>query len=472
MLAKRLIVSMFAIGLTFSSAHAARVLLLEKDQDALQARADLILQAKNEVLAEYFSVWNDDESLGGLSLLVYAAQNGRKVKIIMDALSNKVPDSLMAALLDHGVDKDGNQNLEIKLYNKLNIFKPLKALHRDHAKLLIADGDRLIIGGRNVGDKYFGANGKRNFRDLDVLTEGQAGIEARDSFMEVWNSKLATRPDVSNFSEERREKICPHNRKDNGRCKAAVRYLNEQFTLSENRIHHMLDVLMNQRPTADVTVDSGRDWLENVEDFDDIKFMSHRENKLVTDKTNHLSDSLAEIALGTKEDLNIISPYLIPTDKLMKVLKELKSRTPAVRVRIITNSLNSTDNLFAQIGYKESKDKIINLGIELYEYNGPDTAHAKAAVIDGKTVLIGTYNLDPRSSEINREVGVMISSPEQSQLAKDLTHGIETFRANSLLVGKDGKKQNEERWDENVSKTKKMMLEATRILYPYVKDQL
>lgn len=169
---------------------ADKALLLSNDQNALQARIDLIQQAKSEVIAEYFSVWNDEQSIGGLALLIEAAQRGVHVKVIVDALSNTIPRALFATLLEKGKDASGNQTLEIRVYNpvSLNLFN---LTYRDHAKMLVADGKRIITGGRNVGDKYFGLNKNKNFNDLDILAEGSVATQARENFYKVWHSKQA-----------------------------------------------------------------------------------------------------------------------------------------------------------------------------------------------------------------------------------------------------------------------------------------
>ena len=470
-----------AMTLTFAlfqpHAKAERVRLLQDNKDALQARVDLVQHAKNEVLAEYFSVWNDNESVGALSLLLRAAQNGGKVKIIMDSLSNTVPPQLFAALLEQGQDSEGHQNLEIKVYNSFNILHPSRIIHRDHAKMLIVDGDRLITGGRNVGDKYFGLNAVRNFRDLDILTEGTVAKEARESFMDVWNSKLVSLPAYKEFSADERFDIykCPaHDQGEYfGTCETlrrkAIKLVNDEI----ERIRRTLSDLFTHTENIHVDVGSQKDWLEGIEDSPKVLFLSHQEDRLVSEKTAEMSRRLKELALHAKKEINILSPYLVPTAGMIKVFQDLLDHK--VRVRIITNSLTSTDNLLAQAGYRQSKDQLIKMGIELYEYKGPDTTHAKVAVIDGEVSIIGTYNLDPRSAGINREVGVAIMDTPNDQLAKNLTNVIEEFRANTILVGKDGVPQNLDLQKEQESKvgSRKMMTLKTLIkLLPFFRNQI
>lgn len=461
------------LGLT-SNALADRVLLLSDDKEALQARVDIVQQAKSEILAEYFSVWNDDQSVGGFALLLDAARRGVKVKVIIDAMSNSVPRSVFNAMMENGKDAQGNQNIEIKLYNPLSI-NLFKATHRDHSKMLIVDGKRLIIGGRNIGDKYFGLNKKRNFSDLDVLLDGSAVTSAREDFLAVFESDI-----VKNASYARNrptlllEKNChpgPHDKYN--RCNSRKNELLNSYYVSTNRIQKTLEDILKATPQDVVNSNTNKDWLADVQSGAKIEFLSHQPDKIVSEDTNDLSDALLALAGTTKKDLNILSPYLIPTMNTYTLLDALLKKN--IKIRVVTNSLRSTDNLFAQAGYLASKKKLIEMGIELYEYNGPDTAHGKAVVIDGTVAFVGTFNLDPRSSFLNREVGVFVKSTSGNRFANVLTQEIERFRENSLLVGKDGIEQNVEeqkRLTEELSKTKKAALALIKLFVPLFRSQI
>ena len=157
-------INLLLLALFFSSSfgYANQVRLISDAHQALQVRIDIIQQARQEILVEYFSVWNDEQSLASLSFLIEVAQRGVKVKIIMDAIASTVPRSLMNALLMKGRDQRGRQNLEIKLYNPVSL-NLIDGTHRDHSKMILVDGQTVLSGGRNLGDKYFGKNPDRNF---------------------------------------------------------------------------------------------------------------------------------------------------------------------------------------------------------------------------------------------------------------------------------------------------------------------
>ncbi|WP_408099161.1 phospholipase D-like domain-containing protein [Peredibacter sp. HCB2-198] len=464
---KKTIFSLLLVASNLALADEMR--FLRADKDALQARVDIVQEAQKEILVEYYSVWNDNQAVGGMALLIDAAKKGIKVKVILDSLSTTVPKKTFAALLALANDGEVSKNLEIREYNPLTI-KFWKATHRDHGKMLIADGETLITGGRNIGDKYFGVNVRRNFSDLDLMAKGNVAKLARENFLTTWNSPAVKTLKLGNYSPERLEENYCLAFVDYEHCEGQRIHSLKKFNEEKARILKVKNDVMTYREGDLVVPYSGNDWFKDAYVIDDVKFMSHGAEGLVTKETAYLNEDLLKAVANAKEDVNIISPYLMPTPNLMKVFKDLRSRN--VRIRIITNSMNSTDNLFAQAGYRELKPQLIAMGLEIYEYNGPDTIHAKTAVVDNRVVLIGTYNIDPRSAFINREIGVIINDQENTGLASDLTHIIQGFREKSTLVGKDGLPHNQDIEMKGVSKKKRAALKVISKLLPLIRNQL
>ncbi len=457
-------------GLLMSvTCFADKAKLLLTDLDALQARVDIIQQARKEILVEYFSVWNDEQSVGGFALLQKAAQKGIKVKVIMDSLSNRVPRALISALQMHSYGPDGEQNLQIKVYNPLSL-NLAKATHRDHSKMLIVDNHIMISGGRNVGDKYFGFNKVRNYKDADVIVAGQIVDTARENFMKVWNSQIT---EVSRLYESDPEKLaenaCAYVRNDNGDCENLRQNAIAEYKKQISRIDQsVLKITDLSDDTEGLITNTGKDWTTVMTECDDIEFMSHEPEFLVTKKTNTLTTQLKNKVLAAQKEVLIVSPYLIPTAGLHEVFRNLLDR--GIVVKVITNSLRSTDNLFAQAGYRAEKQKMTEMGLEIYEYNGPNTMHAKMAILDRSAVLIGTYNLDPRSMNLNREIAFAITGNKEinAQFLDQYT----SVMADSTLVAKDKVALNTEKDFEGVSSSKKFLLKAIGFILPLIKDQI
>ncbi len=447
---------------------ADKAQLLARDSDALQARVDIIQQARKEILVEYYSIWNDDESVGGFSLLVKAAQRGVKVKVIMDALFNTVPRSLISALTMRGRGADGEQNLEFKVYNPLSL-NILKAAHRDHAKMLIVDDSIMISGGRNVGDKYFGLNSAHNFKDLDVIIFGDIVQQANRNFMQVWNSNLVAEPNLyESAANNLKIDACKPYEDRYEQCELTRQGAIEESHNQNARIESLTEKLSKfSGAKIGLATDSGTDWTASMSEVGSIQFLSH-EIGLVNSDNNTMTKQLRDLVKTAIREVQISSPYLVPTEGLCEVLQELVDR--GVKVVMITNSIRSTDSLLAHAGYMLGIDRLTAIGVELHEFNGPNTLHAKAAIIDNEIGLIGTYNLDPRSQQKNREVGFAIRG--NKKIIDDLNNQFEGMLQNSTLVAKNKHRENTVIKIEGPLKIKVLLYKSLLHFIPFITDQL
>jgi putative cardiolipin synthase len=187
--------------------------ILDGDQEAAQARIDLIQQARVSLDAEYFIVENDQASLVGLALLRDAARRGVSVRLIVDASFNEMSRPIQAYLLTQGV--------EIKEYHPFRISKLRWTTRRLHDKLVVADGERMLTGGRNIANPYFGF-GERNYVDRDAFVAGRAAADARAYFHDLWYSPEVRVTRLSGYDPSLLDTRCEEisNRDDRWRCTA------------------------------------------------------------------------------------------------------------------------------------------------------------------------------------------------------------------------------------------------------------
>jgi len=158
--------------------------------------------------------------------------------------------------------------------------------------------------------------------------------------------------------------------------------------------------------------------------------------KILTERSRtdyHLAPQLAPYFRGARDELQIFSPYFVPGKAGTAFLSELSRR--GVRVRVVTNSLASTDVPVVHSGYAKYRKDLLRAGVELYEIKArPDetekrkrrrqglsgssnaSLHTKAFIFDREHVFIGSLNLDPRSVHENTEIGVVLDSPELADL--------------------------------------------------------
>jgi putative cardiolipin synthase len=153
--------------------------ILNDHQAAAQARVDLIQQAQFQIDAAYFGVGNDHLACAFLALLRDASERGVKVRLIIDALNNRIPVTLQAYLIKEGI--------EIREFHPVQICRPLEVNQRMHDKVLIADASQMIVGGRNLDSRNFGL-AKRNYVDCDVYVRGEAALQANGYFQNLWCS--------------------------------------------------------------------------------------------------------------------------------------------------------------------------------------------------------------------------------------------------------------------------------------------
>ncbi|HEV7240675.1 MAG TPA: phosphatidylserine/phosphatidylglycerophosphate/cardiolipin synthase family protein [Thermoanaerobaculia bacterium] len=403
-----------------SAAYGDVFRILDDPRDAAQARVDVIQQAEREIHALYFLARNDRITFAALALLRDARRRGvPSVQLVVDANYHRIPKAVLAHLRDEGV--------EVRVYHPFTLRHPSWLFHRMHEKVVVVDGERYITGGRNLAEAYFGM-AKKNYVDRDVYVEGASAEHADRHFENVWSSAHVAALKVSVSKEEKQ---------------FAARVLDEALCGDF------------------VTLNTGRDWSEGLKDVDAVNFWHDP-----VDDGTRVAVRLGDAIRNAKTSIVIESPYLIPSKNLLALLeKKLKE---GVYVQIVTNSLRSTDGLLPQAAYLKFRRRLARAGIDVREYKGPDPLHAKSAVIDGRIVLVGSYNLSNRSENLNTEVMCMA---EDEELAQELLASIDLHLQNAWKIRGNGQPPRRERYP-NVSRAKVLRAWAWRLLLPIVEKQL
>ena len=398
--------------------------VLDTGEEALLARAWLVDNAERSIEVQYFIWSTDNVGILASEALLRAAERGVKVRVIVDDLLIDAPDKSLLALAKH-------PNVDIRIYNpKHRVGTPLHkriynvvtnfrgVYQRMHDKTLIVDDIVGITGGRNMADEYFSYDADYNFRDRDALLLGEAVKTMSANFESFWDSPLAAPVETlyDGF----------------GLMQKNVTVSDEEIQRVYRELHDYARVPDNFAPEVRAAISATPKSFARVNaemSWGDAKFIHDLPGK--NKSTFSLSGGgrttaeLAKLVASAKQDILIQSPYLVMSSKARALFKQAIAR--GVRVRINTNSLASTDNLQAFSGYRNQRRSLLKMGIEIYEFKpdpenrqrltarvgGPTkppifALHAKSMVIDGKTTYIGTYNLDPRSENLNTEVGVIV----------------------------------------------------------------
>ncbi len=365
-------------------ARADLLRILHEDQEAAQARVDLIQQARCEINASYYIVGDDEWPLTFLCLLRDAARRGVAVHLLVDCHdgNNQIPRALEAHLMREGV-----QIKEFDPPSPLRIFK-----HRMHDKLLIVDGEQLITGGRNIKNEYFGLDCV-NYVDRDLYIRGCAAQCAQAYFVERWNSSDVHPADL-------------------GRVKRAVLKYQKHQDLNdacdEFAIQQAAWLLDRNcgclQQCGFIRFCTGNDWSAGAVEVDRTRFMHDIPG--VNKRRAGIGPDMMALLAGARQSVVLETPYMADTVEMKHLLRSLARR--GVAVTIVTNSFETNDHHSTQAIYEDAKRRHLRSGIDLWEIRGCNHLHAKAAVIDGCIAVIGSYNFDELSQCENSEVAVAI----------------------------------------------------------------
>jgi putative cardiolipin synthase len=408
--------------------------ILEKGEEALIGRAWLTQHATTSIDVQYFIWSTDNVGILAAEQLLSAAERGVAVRVLVDDFLIDAEDRTLLLLSAH-------PNVQIRVYNpKLavgigfwqkvkNVFSDFRAINqRMHDKTAIFDSIAGITGGRNMADEYFDFDHEYNFRDRDILLLGSAVQDMVDNFEEFWGSEFAI-PVEQILAEELAEISA------------------EDIAQRARELHAYAADRRNFAPEVRQAIEATSKHIQELLQmmiWDDMTFISDIPGKNAGEMglggSGESTRQLIAALQDARESILIQSPYLIMPEGGIEFFDSLVDQ--GVRIRISTNSLASTDNIQAFSGYASQREDLLRAGIEIYEYrpypairetllerypsiaeNNPIFAiHAKSLVIDNSVVFIGTFNLDPRSANLNTEVGVLVSN---EQLAKQLTASIE-----------------------------------------------
>ncbi|HVY63663.1 MAG TPA: phospholipase D family protein [Gammaproteobacteria bacterium] len=393
--------------------------LLDRNKLALDARLALVDEAATSLDVQYF-IWEDDAT-GHLlaSRLLAAADRGVKVRLLID-------DFAIASQRGDIVRLDAHPNIEVRTFNPWKtrgrrymaalefIVRPLALNRRMHNKTLIADNGFAIVGGRNIGDRYFGVYAPFVQNDLDVLVAGPVVASVSGSFDQYWNSDHAF--PVGLFARDDRARLP---------VEGTRRFLAAAIADEAERLQSF--------PVAPA------DWAEFFEHLVDT--MTKGRDRLFADSpefedptAGRLYGDLKALIASARREVLISSPYLIPDEQFRELFRQLVAR--GVRVAVVTNSLSTNNHVIAHTGYQWWRRTLLKAGVQLYELRADAEAlaeyvtppvtparlglHTKAIVVDRQKAFIGSPNIDPRSLEVNTEIGVRSDGPELAGQLADL----------------------------------------------------
>jgi putative cardiolipin synthase len=388
--------------------------LLISSTNALMSRVALADHAQRSLDLQYYIFENDATGRLVAQRLLAAADRGVRVRLLVDDINASNAIDLFDAL-------DTHPNIEVRLFNPFASRSPsllskatqfLLDAHRlnrrMHNKSFIADGNVAIVGGRNIGDAYFDAGNDTNFRDLDLIAIGPVVQEASRAFDAYWNCDAAY--PVKAFHGKHADHY------DLAKLRVDLAHDARAFAqtdYAQATLEHLPSGASADRPGT---------WF-----WGSASLVADQPAKIEAGPNQaqlRIGPDIKAMTDATQHELLLISPYFIPGDTGTAYLDAMARR--GVTIKVLTNSLASNDEPVVYAGYSRYRRPLLESGVQIYELQpaagAPQPAtsggtssgvslHAKAIVVDGQKVFVGSMNMDARSKLLNTEMGIIVDSP-------------------------------------------------------------
>jgi len=395
---------------------------LTQGMDAFGARLLLMDHAEKSIDVQYFLMKPDAAGLVFAERILAAADRGVRVRFLIDDVFTTVKDNAFIMMDEH-------PNIEVRIFNPIS-RKGIYALNyagnfklanrRMHNKAFIVDNALAIVGGRNIAEEYFQLDTTGEFIDFDMLSAGPIVQQLSGEFDEYWNHKLAV--PMSYFYDEEDKELEARIREN---VTAEMKRSGDTIYGDATSTQLMQKLLKGEIEAyiaeARLIADSPDKLLEKVS----------AEQKLV-------ATAIAEAMLLAEDEIIIFTPYFIPGKAGLELINEVRAR--GVRIVLVTNSLATNNHTSVYSAYSKYRKPVLEAGVELWEARGdaamtilPDgtrtqehlTLHTKGIIIDRRYAFVGSLNLDPRSIDINTEMGVIIDSKPMSEgMARRALEGV------------------------------------------------
>ena len=410
----------------------AGFLPLEDGVEALAVRLVLADKAERSIDAQYFLIHDDVVGRVFIESLLRAADRGVRVRLLLDDIHTDGHDPGLAAL-------DSHENFEVRLFNPfgnrsvkaMNAPSIRRIVRRMHNKSFTVDNQVTVIGGRNIGDEYFGAPGRATFGDLDVIGVGPLVKDVSSMFDTYWNHRAALpMPALTRMPDD------PEQALNELRTELAKSRENVSDSKYADSVRSSIFETL-QRDASSLT-------------FAPYELVSDSPDKSVpgsAETAASITSALRDSIIDAERELMVITPYLVLRKQELEGFQELRNR--GIEITILTNSLASNNHTISHSGYKPVRKPLLEMGVKIYEVRadarlpgdeGIDrdavktTLHAKAFIVDRRRLFIGSFNWNQRSMNVDTEMGVIIESPQLATSFAERLDAIDPERVYEVVL--------------------------------------
>jgi len=393
----------------------AQIRLITNNNEAWYARWYMLNAARNTIDMTYFIFEKDAYGKAMLGLLMKKANEGVKIRLMIDARGSKALAKTFMGQ-DYLQKLMTNPNVQIRVFNPMHKALPStftnirNLIGSNHQKIIVVDGEISMTGGRNVSLNYFADpdDDPNVFRDTDVILKGSeiAGKmkEAFDEEFEALENFEISKDLFGNWSGKDKELIAAE--------KAMDMWIKGMGPLNDPVLKEVNAELFKYKKMVNY---QGYDPFENshyaaVKLYGKHNFQQER---------NDITDNLVAFMDACTQEIIVQNPYVILTEKSRAALKRASDR--GVKIIIHTNSPVSTDSILTQAFFLKDWKEVMKAlpNARVFVFVGKNKLHAKVFVFDKTVSVVGTYNMDYMSEQINGEDVCAIKSAEFSKDCRD-----------------------------------------------------
>ncbi|MCF6464857.1 phospholipase D-like domain-containing protein [Clostridium sp. Cult2] len=389
-----------------------RVVLMEERNDSGVSRVNLIENAEKTLDIAYYTLHDGVSTDIFFSSIIEAADRGIKVRILLDGIFHNLNGNLRGIRYIFSA----HPNIELRFYEPLNLIKPWTWNNRLHDKFIIVDEKYAIIGGRNIGDKYFIGDETDDHivydRDVVIINTDEGNVsnsvisEFKDYFNHLWDHDYSKSP--------------------------VNRLTNMDKRKGEEKYQYLVNRVEKLEKTHPEIFNNSIDWIEESVPVNKISLIYNPIERL--NKEPWCWYYITNLANNAEESIYVQSPYIIPTKDMLNILHVENISVDREQINILTNSIHSSPNPFAISGYMNNRKRVVDFVANVYEFQGPGSIHAKSYIFDNRISAVGSFNFDSRSAFLSTESMVIIDSKD---FAKHLEEEMDKYISNSLIIGED-----------------------------------
>ena len=359
--------------------------------EALQVRIDLIQRAEQTIDLAYYAIDTDEVPVAIMELLRQASVRGVRVRMLVDGLKSRLPSKFEQYLRGYGI--------QVRVYHPIHQGNRQWLNRRLHSKLIVVDAGAAVIGSRNLENEYYEFDEGRNFVDCDAFVAGEIARQSQAYFNWLWDS-----PDVTPAPQRDSLGLDILNYRPYGRTAWKKTWRDAEEPADYQRL--LDQALERVFCRFGLQSDSERDWMADALHGVSMRLL----HDCATDKSeDRVQRGIVRMMDDAKCSLLIESPYPAFDRPIRSAISRARQR--GVCVTILTNSLESTDHVNVYAAYQNQKRSLLREGVHLREFCGKDTLHAKSMIVDQTSWMLGSYNFDARSDNLNLELCIVSNDP-------------------------------------------------------------